>query len=780
MGVSRRGVMVATMAAPAVAQPAARPLRFVPQANLASIDPVWSTAVVVRNHGLMIYDLLYGLDAQYRAQPQMAAGHEISADGLTWAITLREGLRFHDNEPVRARDAVASIIRWSKRDVLGQRLDRLADEIAAADDRTIRIRLKRPWPGLAWALGKPSANICAIMPERVARTDPFQQISDATGSGPFRFRADLFRPGDTAVYEKFVGYTPRAIWFLDETDVNLRMHDRGWRFAVAEDAEIHHKYEAGVTRTRSAVPRTMYPQLRSKAYFCVRHNLGRRRFTEVFAYLADYIAKERAWKRGLLNQGADEATVARLIDEVERGVEDGVAAALRLTATPTLLSAATLARARGDVFQPFPLRLGADQRLRVCLFSREYPPQGHGGIGQWTREVAVGLAARGHEVTVIARALDGPPRIDFVDGVWVHRVDAAPISQAEAAAFAPAPASLTSYSLALYQEYARIDARRRFDLISGPIADLEPMVCLARAQAPVIVSLHTTYRLSLPYKPDWLSRPDYLANHVEPTIVAEGHLMTKGPHILANSRTIVADVEAAHGLKIDRARIDIVPHGISDLSLAVEPRAADGGVHLLFVGRLEERKGADALLTILPGLLAAHSTLIAHIVGDDGIVVGETTLRRKFEADNAARPDIVARARFYGALPRDAVLARYAACDIFVAPSKYESFGLIFIEAMCFGKPAVAYNVGGAAELIRDGVDGLLAPAGEPEKLADCIARLVEDRALREAIGARARRTYEAEFTTALMIDRLEAYYISVIRQHGGETALPPARRWSA
>lgn len=212
--VSRRTALAgaaALVAAPrlASAQASARTLRFIPQANLASIDPVWSTAVIVRNHGLMVYDLLYGLDASYQVRPQMAAGHEISSDGLTWTITLRDGLRFHDNEPVRARDCVASILRWSKRDVLGQRLDALAEEVSAPDDRTIRIRLKRPWPGLAWALGKPSANICAIMPERVARTDPFTQITDATGSGPYRFRQDLFRPGDVAVYERFAGYIPR-------------------------------------------------------------------------------------------------------------------------------------------------------------------------------------------------------------------------------------------------------------------------------------------------------------------------------------------------------------------------------------------------------------------------------------------------------------------------------------------------------------------------------------------------------------------------------------------
>ncbi|WP_137126943.1 ABC transporter substrate-binding protein [Roseomonas sp. HF4] len=211
---SRRTVLAAPaalLAAPRIAfgQAAARTLRFIPQSNLSNIDPVWSTAVIVRNHGLMIYDTLFGLGADFRPRPQMAEGHEVTDNGLTWTIRLRPGLRFHDGEAVRAADCVASINRWSKRDVLGQRLGLLLEEMRAADDRTIVIRLKKPWAGLAWALGKPSANICAIMPERVAETDPFTQIRDYTGSGPFRFRHDQFRPGDIAVYERFDRYETR-------------------------------------------------------------------------------------------------------------------------------------------------------------------------------------------------------------------------------------------------------------------------------------------------------------------------------------------------------------------------------------------------------------------------------------------------------------------------------------------------------------------------------------------------------------------------------------------
>jgi peptide/nickel transport system substrate-binding protein len=198
------------MPAPALAQgAAARTLRFVPQGNLASMDPIWGTSVLSRNAGLMIYDTLFGMGSDFQTKPQMAAAHEVSADGLTHTITLRPGLRFHDGEPVRARDCIASIRRWSKRDVLGQRLDALLEEMTAASDDRFSIRLKRPWNGLTWAMGKAGANICAIMPERVAQTDPFTQITDFTGSGPFRFLRDEWVAGSLAVFERNAAYQPR-------------------------------------------------------------------------------------------------------------------------------------------------------------------------------------------------------------------------------------------------------------------------------------------------------------------------------------------------------------------------------------------------------------------------------------------------------------------------------------------------------------------------------------------------------------------------------------------
>ena len=200
----------ATLAAPSIVQAqGSRVLRFIPQSDVTVLDPIWTTAYVTRNHGMMVFDMLYGYDAQYRVQPQMAEGHTVSDDGKTWNIKLRPGLVWHDGERVLARDCVASIARWGKRDTYGQSLMSVTDELSAPDDGTIRFRLKQPFPLLTDALGKPGSAMCAMMPERLAKTDPFQQVTEMVGSGPFRFKADERVSGARVVYERFDKYQPR-------------------------------------------------------------------------------------------------------------------------------------------------------------------------------------------------------------------------------------------------------------------------------------------------------------------------------------------------------------------------------------------------------------------------------------------------------------------------------------------------------------------------------------------------------------------------------------------
>ena len=199
------------LACPAIVRAAPQTtLRFSPQQDVVTLDPIVTTAYMTRNHAYMVFDTLYGMDAQFQPQPQMVEGHTVEQDGKQWELRLRPGLLFHDGSPVLARDCVASIKRWAKRDPFGGTLMDATDELSAPDDRTIRFRLKTPFPLLPMALGKAGVPVCAMMPERLANTDPFTPVTEMVGSGPFRFVAGERVPGSLIVYSKFDRYVPRA------------------------------------------------------------------------------------------------------------------------------------------------------------------------------------------------------------------------------------------------------------------------------------------------------------------------------------------------------------------------------------------------------------------------------------------------------------------------------------------------------------------------------------------------------------------------------------------
>src|SRR5262249_41525887 len=189
-------VMSAVLLAPAYAQSWGKTIKFMPEADLRSLDPIWTTAYITRNHGYMVYDTLFALDEHFKPQPQMVDTWKVSDDKLTYTFTLRDGLKFHDGTPVRSADCIASLARWMKRDVLGQAMAEAVGEMKAADDKSFAIVLKKPFPLLLEAIGKLSSNVPFIMPERLAKTDANTQVTEATGSGPFKFVKEEWVPGN--------------------------------------------------------------------------------------------------------------------------------------------------------------------------------------------------------------------------------------------------------------------------------------------------------------------------------------------------------------------------------------------------------------------------------------------------------------------------------------------------------------------------------------------------------------------------------------------------------
>ncbi|WP_303853348.1 ABC transporter substrate-binding protein [Salinicola salarius] len=203
---STLGVFSPLAAAPAEANT----LRAVMHSGLRVLDPITTTAHITRDHGYMVFDTLLGMDDQFQPQPQMA-DWSISDDGMTYTFTLRDGLKWHDDGEVTASDVVASFQRWAARDGGGQMLMDHVESVEATDSKTLTLTLSSPFAYVLELMAKPSSVPLFVMPERIASKSPDETLTveDQIGSGPFRFVADEYDPGNRVVYEKFEDYVPR-------------------------------------------------------------------------------------------------------------------------------------------------------------------------------------------------------------------------------------------------------------------------------------------------------------------------------------------------------------------------------------------------------------------------------------------------------------------------------------------------------------------------------------------------------------------------------------------
>ncbi len=197
---------LAVMAAPAFAESV---LRIKMTGDLQHLDPLWSTSYPVRDMSYLVYDTLFSTDADYKVQPQMVDTYTVSEDGLTYAFTLRDGLKWQDGAPVTSADCIASLERWMSKDTLGGVLKGHLDRFEKTDDKTFKIVLKEPWALTMSALGKISSYVPFMMPERLAKEASDKPIKEVIGSGPYMMKMDEWVPGSKAVLVKNPNYVPR-------------------------------------------------------------------------------------------------------------------------------------------------------------------------------------------------------------------------------------------------------------------------------------------------------------------------------------------------------------------------------------------------------------------------------------------------------------------------------------------------------------------------------------------------------------------------------------------
>ena len=584
------------------------------------------------------------------------------------------------------------------------------------------------------------------------------------------------------------GFDEEYEYFLDETDVCLRIVDAGYLIAQMPNAYVHHKFAPSNIRGENKVTKYRFPIIKNKIYFMLKNSREFFSLEQVFKEQQVFINQQKAdvdwcYRNKLLS----DLDVETFNQDLVRAIDVGLKRGFEGVTADGLITPAKQERYAGE-FLPFAPIPNEDFKVRV-LVTRDFPPNHGGGIATFNKDLAQALAAKGHIVHVITQSPDHN-RVDFEEGVWVHRLVPKSFELSAKAKQHSIPQNIWDWSSTALQEAQRIATHRDIDSVEAPIWDCEGCAFYFDGQWPLVVSLQTTLHFWLDTHPERRADKAWMQRFGEPMLALEGDLMKNAHAIRSISQAIAHDIESAYGFKFDPKRLLVAPLGLPDPALSEESSSQealpeetlseekrrladlrDGAVEILFVGRLELRKGIDVLLEIAGDLLMAAPNARLRIVGDDTISGPDgKPFKTVFLKKNAGQAWLD-RVIFTGRVDDQDLLLAYQRCDVFVAPSRFESFGLIFVEAMRASKPVIGCSVGGMPEIIEDTVNGFLVPPSDAQALKDAILRLVNDPAQRTKMGEAGRRIFLEKFTAQRMADVSEVLYARAAECFTGQQA---------
>ena len=532
------------------------------------------------------------------------------------------------------------------------------------------------------------------------------------------------------VLARIGGFDEEIEYFHDETDVAARINDLGLLLVPLPDGAVHHKYLASHLRTPARIVLEPYPNVKNSWYFALLHGRDRHPWDAIHSHLVEYTAgvaghATGALREGLMTRPQFDYFMQRVTEGQQRGLELGRAGRRRLASIPV---------ADASRFKPFPTVRPHGRRLTLCFVSNEYPPSDFGGIGRYTCDLAEGLAAAGHQVHVVTRSPDRD-RIDWERGVWIHRIRdrAGGVTAGQTNALAAAPNLI--HCARVHDEVLRLHRRFPLDLVSAPLWNFEGLLCQLDDRLPVALTLMTSRKT---------------VGDIDPTLAVgetwrqqlalERQAVRTATHIHAISEAILAKTLHDHGPAAAAAAVCHL--GVRDHRprFARTRPADDGEIHILCVGRLEPRKGSDILLEAAERLCASDQRVRFVLVGKDAGGNGVKSYAEDFRRRAGPLVDS-GRVAFVGAVSDEVLQQHYADADLFVLPSRFESFGLVLLEAMAFGLPLVASAIGGITEIVDDAV-GLLVQPESVGALTGTLERLCRDADLRLRLGAEARARF--------------------------------------
>lgn len=544
------------------------------------------------------------------------------------------------------------------------------------------------------------------------------------------------------------GFDEEIEYYLDETELCCRLIDAGYVIRQLPHAYVHHKFAPSHVRDEHKITRYRYPVLKNKLYFSLKHAQPYYSLSDIFDDGCKFFRMHAAdVDFHIVGGRLPESERERFLEESNRAWERGVAQGLSQNyqyITPVKQASF------GSEFLEFPV-LGHQESKSVVLISRDFPPGHSGGIATFKKDLAEALAAMGNLVHVITQSPDFN-RVDFEQGVWVHRIVTREISRSQQAIDRKIPQHVWNWSATALEETQRIATHRSVDVVEAPIWDCEGAAFLLDPIWPLVTSLHTTLHFWMESHPEFGHDRTWQENFGKPMLALERELMTCSHAVRANSKAIIHAIEQSYDFNFDTDAVKVIAHGLAPLAL--KSHTSDHStLEILFVGRLEPRKGIDVLLASIPSVLAQAPHARLRIIGDDTLQgPSGSTFKAKFLADYDGQ-SWLEKVSFEGRVEQEILLDAYNRCDIFVAPSRFESFGLVLLEAMRVGKPVVACMAGGMPEVVRDGVSGFLVEPGNAEELSRAVIRLANDQALRDQLGQAGRQIFEEKFTAKRMAD---------------------------
>lgn len=396
--------------------------------------------------------------------------------------------------------------------------------------------------------------------------------------------------------------------------------------------------------------------------------------------------------------------------------------------------------------------------MNILLVSQEYPPEtGWGGIGTYTFHLAHGLAERGHSIRVLSMSVNGRPSVRDQEGVRVYRIlNAHPLNLLRRFRLGSI-AHIVGWSQSVAEGIACLSQQLAPDIVELPLWDAESLAYGRHPRFPFVVRAETPRTENA--RIGGFERRWWAVN-VRAGCWLEGLAARRATRLIAISQAVARTVQSDYHVSPEKIRVCYL--GIP-MPAQESTRGKAKNVTFLFAGRLEPRKGIQNLLRAVPRVAEALPEARFVIAGKD---VGMPRTRQSYRAyfEGTASEAALSATTFAGFVERAELERLFGECDVFVAPSLYESFGLVHLEAMSYAKPVVAFRTGATPEIVHDQETGLLVEPGNIDELAGALIRLGKDRMLREQMGRKGAEVAQNDFSVGAMVDRTLEVYDEAIR----------------